>query len=338
MKISHEKPRGRRQVIKVGVAGVASCALALPLTPTALAQNKGPIKILVGFPPGGGTDAVARLFAEKLKDILGQPVVIENKSGAGGKLAVDALVAAPADGSVLMIAPNAVPTFQTLVLNDTFKYDVLKDMTPVAGLAAYPLGMAVSLEIGVKNATEFVAWAKANPSKASFGNAGAGGQTHFSGIQFGKVAGIKFEAVAYKGAAPMMTDLIAGHVPAGIGIIDSLIAQHRAGKIKLIGIFSAKRSPLLPDVPTFIEQGINLNTGDAWTQLWAPPKTPRAEVERLQEATRKALENADLREQFTAKLAVSPDFKTADQMAKMQADELALWAPIIKASGFKSTQ
>jgi tripartite-type tricarboxylate transporter receptor subunit TctC len=333
--MTHPKYKQRRELLQ---AAVATAALTLPITKNAQAQNKGPIKILVGFPPGGGTDAVARLFGEKLKDILGQPVVIENKPGAGGKLAVDSLVTAPADGSVLMIAPNAVPTFQTLVLFDTFKYDVLKDMTPVAGLAAYPLGMAVSMETGVKNAKEFVAWAKANPTKASFGNAGAGGQTHFSGIQFGKVTGIDFRAVAYKGAAPMMTDLIAGHVPAGIGIIDSLISQHRAGKIKLIGIFSEKRSPLLPDVPTFIEQGINLSTGDAWTQLWAPPKTPRAEIERLQEAAKKALDNADLKDQFMNKLAVSPDFKTADQMAKMQADELALWAPIIKASGFKATQ
>jgi tripartite-type tricarboxylate transporter receptor subunit TctC len=325
----------RRKLLQ---ATVASATLSLPVTKNVFAQNKGPIKILVGFPPGGGTDAVARLFAEKLKDILGQAIVIENKPGAGGKLAVDSLVTAPADGSVLMIAPNAVPTFQTLVLFDTFKYDVLKDMTPVAGLASYPLGMAVSTETGVKNAKEFVAWAKANPTKASFGNAGAGGQTHFSGIQFGKVTGIDFRAIAYKGAAPMMTDLIAGHVPAGIGIIDSLIAQHRAGKIKLIGIFSEKRSPLLPDVPTFIEQGINLSTGEAWTQLWVPPKTPRAEIERLQDAAKKALENADLKDQFMNKLAVSPDFKTADQMAKMQADELALWAPIIKASGFKATQ
>jgi tripartite-type tricarboxylate transporter receptor subunit TctC len=319
--MKHSKYKQRRQLLQ---ATIATAALTLPVAKNAVAQNKGPIKILVGFPPGGGTDAVARLFAEKLKDVPGQPVVIENKAGAGGKLAVDSLVTAPADGSVLMIAPNAVPTFQTLVLFDTFKYDVLKDMTPVAGLAAYPLGMAVSMETGVKNAKEFVAWAKANPTKASFGNAGAGGQTHFSGIQFGKVTGIDFRAVAYKGAAPMMTDLIAGHVPAGIGIIDSLIAQHRAGKIKLIGIFSEKRSPLIPDVPTFIEQGINLSTGDAWTQLWAPPKTPRAEIERLQEAAKKVLENADLKDQFMNKLAVSPDFKTADQMAKMQADELAL--------------
>jgi tripartite-type tricarboxylate transporter receptor subunit TctC len=333
--MKHSKYKQRRQLLQ---ATIATAALTLPMSKNAVAQNKGPIKILVGFPPGGGTDAVARLFAEKLKDVPGQPVVIENKAGAGGKLAVDSLVTAPADGSVLMIAPNAVPTFQTLVLFDTFKYDVLKDMTPVAGLAAYPLGMAVSMETGVKNAKEFVAWAKANPTKASFGNAGAGGQTHFSGIQFGKVTGIDFRAVAYKGAAPMMTDLIAGHVPAGIGIIDSLIAQHRAGKIKLIGIFSEKRSPLIPDVPTFIEQGINLSTGDAWTQLWAPPKTPRAEIERLQEAAKKVLENADLKDQFMNKLAVSPDFKTADQMAKMQADELALWAPIIKASGFKASQ
>jgi tripartite-type tricarboxylate transporter receptor subunit TctC len=321
------------------ISTTAAVALAASLpSPEVQAQYKGPIKIVVGFPPGGGTDAIARIFAEKLKDILGQPVVVENKAGAGGKLAVDTLVNSPADGSVLMIAPNAVPTFQTLVLFDTFKYDVLKDMTPVAGIAAYPLGMAVAPNISVSNATEFVAWAKANPSKAAFGNAGAGGQTHFSGIQFGKITGIDFRAVAYKGAAPMMVDLIAGHVPAGIGIIDSLISQHRAGKIKLIGIFSDKRSPLIPDVPTLIEQGINLSTGDAWTQLWAPPRMPRAEVERIQEAARKALENADLKDQFTNKLAVSPDFKTADQMTKMQSDELKLWAPIIKASGFKANQ
>jgi tripartite-type tricarboxylate transporter receptor subunit TctC len=237
---------------------------------------------------------------------------------------------------VLMISPNAVPTFQTLVLSDTFKYDVLKDMTPVAGLAAYPLGMAVAPQLGIQTAQEFIAWAKAHPDKSSFGNSGSGGQTHFSGVQLATVAKIPLQPIAYKGAPPMVADLMAGHIPAGISIIESLITQHRAGKIKLIGIFSDKRSVLIPEVPTFLEQGINVVTGDGWTQLWAPPRMARAEVLRLQEAARKALDNTEIKDQLMAKFAVTPEFKTADQMAKRQADELAHWAPIIKASGFNS--
>jgi tripartite-type tricarboxylate transporter receptor subunit TctC len=325
----------RRQAMQVGVSIAASTALPATAQPT---PYRGPIRILVGFPPGGGTDAVARAFAEKLKDVLGQPVVIENKPGAGAKLAVDALVTSPPNGSVLMIAPNAVPTFQTLVLSDTFKYDVLKDMTPVAGLASYPLAMAVGSQLGVNNAREFAAWAKANPSKAVIANTGAGGQTNFNAFQLSKVMGLDAQGTAYRGAVPMVTDIVAGHVPAGVAIIDAILNQQRQGKLKIIGIFSEKRSPLIPDVPTFAEQGFNVTTGDAWTQLWAPPRTPRAEVERIQEAARKILEMSDLREMFMTKLAVTPDFKTADQMAALQAAELKLWAPIIQASGYKASQ
>jgi len=299
------------------------------------AQDKPTIRILVGLPPGGGTDAIARYMAEKLREQLGQPVIIESRIGVGGRLAADALMSANPDGLTYMIAPNATPTFQMLVFGPQLKWNIWRDFAPVAGLVSYPLGMAVNADIGVKSVKEFVQWVKANPSKASFGTPGTGGQNHFLGVQFAKVAGIDLPMTPYKGTPPMITDLLGGHVPAGISLMDELIKHQKSGKLRVIGIFSEKRSELMPDIPTFAEQGFNVSSGDAWTAMWAPAKTPQAELNRVQQALQKILTNAQVKDYLMTRLAVEPHFRNADEMAKTQREEIATWEPIIKASGFK---
>jgi tripartite-type tricarboxylate transporter receptor subunit TctC len=312
-------------------------AVGLAATPTLLrAQaDKPAIKILLGLPPGGGTDAIARYVAERLREELGQPVIIESRVGVGGRLAADALMAAAPDGLTYMIAPNATPTFQTLVFGPQLKWNLWRDFAPVAGIASYPLGMAVNADLGVSSVAEFVQWVKTNPQKASFGTPGTGGQNHFLGVQFAKVAGIELPVTPYRGTPPMITDLLGGHVPAGISLMDELMKHHKSGKLRVLGIFSDKRSELMPDIPTFAEQGFKVSSGDGWTAMWAPAKTPPAELTRMQDALQKVLAQPQVREYLMTRLSVMPHFRNAEAMARAQRDELARWEPIIKASGFK---
>lgn len=310
-------------------------ATLLALPALTHAQNKAPIRLLVGFPPGGATDAITRAVADKLPALLGQPVIVDNKPGVGGRIAADMVLAAPADGLTFMVAPNATPTFQMLVFKDQIKWNSLRDFVPVASFASYPLGMGVATNLGVNNAREFIEWAKKNPGKASFGTPGLGGQNAFLGVQFAKTAGIDLPVTPYKGSPPMVTDLVGGHVPSAISLLDGMMAHHRAGKIKVIGVFTKERSPLMPDIPTFAEQGIEVTSGEGWTGMWAKTGTPAAEVQRMEKAVQQVLAMPEVKEVMSQRLMVNPVFRNSAQMDALQRAELAHWEPIIKASGFK---
>jgi tripartite-type tricarboxylate transporter receptor subunit TctC len=271
--------------------------------------------------------------------MLKQPIIIDNKPGAGGRIAAQALKASAPDGLTYMIAPNATPVFQTLLYPPAVqKYDMLKDFAPVGVMVSYPLALAVGQDTGVKTAKDYVAWVKANPKLGSFGSAGAGGHTHFSGLQLGKAIGVDLQVVPYRGNGPLVTDLLGGQVPAGVMTAGDVLPYQKSGKVRVVGVFGAKRSPLLPDVPTFMEQGINVDTGDAWTGMWAPAKTPEAQLERMQSALKHALELPEVRDLLTNKATLTPDFRPAAEMDKLQRKELAYWAPIIKATGFTPEQ
>ena len=309
--------------------------LAVGLSLSAAAQDKQPIKLLVGFAPGGSTDTVARVLADKLSLVLKQPVIVDNKPGAGGRVAVQALKASAPDGLTYMIAPNATPVFQTLLYPlSVLKYDMLKDLTPVGLVASYPLALAVNVQSGIKTVKEYEAWIKADPKNATFGSAGVGGHTHFTGLQLGKLMGVDLQVVAYRGNGPLATDLLGGQVPAGVMTAGDILQHQKSGKVRVLGVFGAKRSPLMPDMPTFIEQGYNIDTGDAWTGMWAPAKTPAAELERMQNGLKYVLNLPEVREIFN-KATLNPDFRNAEEMDKLQHKELQYWAPIIKATGFK---
>lgn len=313
-----------------------SSGALLALPQAGWAQTKPAIRILVGFPPGGATDAIARVVADRLPNLLGQPVIIDNKAGVGGRMAADAVLAAPADGLTFMVAPNATPTFQMLVFGHQIRWNIVKDFTPVATVASYPLGMGVALSTGATNAREFVEWVRKNPGKSSFGSPGLGGQNAFLGEQLAKTAGIDLPVTPYKGSPPMVNDLLGGHVPSAISLMDGMMAHHRAGKIRVIGIFTKERSPLMPDIPTFAEQGIDVTSGEGWTGMWARAGTPAAEIERMQKAIQQVLQMPEVREQMAQRLWVQPHYRNGADMDKLQRAELAHWEPIIKASGFKA--
>lgn len=324
-------PISRRQLLLAG-----STLLAPALSK---AQDKPTIRILMGLPPGGGTDSIARYIADKLREQLGQPVIIESRVGVGGRLAADALMSANPDGLTYMIAPNATPVFQTLLYpTAVLRYDMLTDFTPVGMIASYPLVLAVKAQTGLKTVKDYVAWVKANPNHTTFGSAGAGGHTHFTGVQLGTTIGTSLQVVPYRGNGPLVSDLLGGQVPAGIMTAGDILPHQKAGKVNLLGVFGAKRSPLLPEVPTFIEQGIKVDAGDAWTGMWAPAKTPRPMLERVQNALKYALELPEVRDTLINKATLSPDFRPAAEMDQIQRQELSYWGPVIKATGFTPEQ
>ena len=313
----------------------ALCGISL----STQAQTSHPIRFLVGFPPGGSTDTVARLLAEKMAVVLKQTIIIDNKAGAGGRLAAQALKASPPDGLTFMIAPNATPIFQTLLYpQDVLKFDMLTDFTPVGVIVSYPLALAVGVQSGIKTAKEYVAWVKANPNSASFGTAGAGGHTHFSGIQLGKAVGVELQVIPYRGNGPLVTDLLGGQVPAGVMTAGDILPHQKSDRVRVLGVFGAKRSAVLPDVPTFKEQGINIDTGDAWTGMWAPANTPKDKLAQVQNALKYALALPEVRDSLINKATLTPDFRPSDEMDALQRKELAYWGPVIKATGFTPAQ
>jgi len=325
----------KRRELMLSIAGAATLGAGL----SARAQDGATIRILCGFAPGGLTDVVARLFADRLRAELKQPVIVENKPGAGGRLAAQALKAAAPDGRTYMIAPNSMPIFQEILYpRKALDYDMLTDWTPVGTLTTYPFGMVIQRSLGLRNVKEYIAWVKANPKQAVYGAGGAGGQGHFAGAQLGMAAGVYLLPVTYKGNSLVNVDLMGGQLPAAI-LPASDLMQHRANpKLQILGLFENERSPLAPDVPTFAEQGLKFDVGRAWMGMWAPAKTPQAEISRVEAALRKILDDAAFKEQLVSRFSMYPMFNPSAATDKLQRAELEIWRPVIKASGFRPDQ
>lgn len=311
-------------------------ALGLAAAFGAQAQGDKPIRIFVGFPPGGASDGVARVLADKLPALLKQPVIVENRPGVGGRLAAQAVKAAAPDGTTLMVAPNATFVFQHLTYPvETLGYDMNKDFTAVARINSYPMAMVVNAATGVKTAKDYVAWRKTASGQATFGTAGQGGDTHFNGLQFGKLAGLEMTVVPYRGNGPLVTDMLGGQLTTGNMVAGDALQHVKAGKLHFVGVFAKKRSALIPDVPTMAEQGFDTGGDDGWMGLWGPAKMPAAEVQRLQEALKQVLAMPDVKDTLLTKFLQVPDFRPGSEVDKTLQAELAHWEPIIKASGFK---
>lgn len=321
---------------KINRRAALATVATLALPGSGFAQvDRSAVRLLVGFAAGGGTDLVARQLAEKLRTELGTNVVVENLAGAGGRLAANALHTATPDGMTFMVTNNAVMTFQTLLFRDQIKWNYNRDFIPVGGITSYPLGIAVPTSLGVNNAQELVRWIRANPTKANFGTTGLGGVTHFLGFDLGRTVEVELKPAPYRGATPMVTDLVGGHIPMAIGLMDDMLKFHRAGSVKVLGIFSTQRSPLIPDIPTLREQGVKTIVSEGWQSVWAPARTPAAAIERMTVALKKVLEMPDMQQAMTTKLNVQPKFLAGDEVLRLLDEELTLWDGVIKASGFK---
>lgn len=316
----------------------AGSALSLSALPT-WAQSDKPIRILVGFPPGGAADTIARLLADKLPALLKQPVIVEGRPGVGGRLAAQAVKAAAPDGLTYMVAPNATFVFQHLTFPvSTLGYDMTKDFTSVARLNSYPIAMVVNASTGVKNAKDYLAWRKTPGAQATFGTAGLGGETHFNGLQFGKAAGVEMAVVPYRGNGPLVTDLLGGQILTGNIVAGDALQHVRAGKLNYVGVFAKRRSPLLPDVPTMAEQGFDTGGDNGWMGMWGPAGLARAELERMQRAVEAVLGQQDVKDLMVTRFLQMADYQPGSAVDKTLAAELAHWGPVIKASGFTPQQ
>lgn len=304
--------------------------------PPAMAQqaDRPPAKILVGFAPGGTLDVVTRALAEQLHGPLRRTVVVENKPGAGGKIAVDALRAAPADGSVAMLCPDFLGSIYPFVFNK-LNYDPERDIFPVSTVVEFPMALAVPASSPVRTFAEYAQWVRVHPEKANFGHAASGGPTHFLGLQIASIIGTPLQDVPFQGAAPMIVNLIGANVAAGSSTVGDFAQHHKAGKLRVLAVTSPQRSPLLPDVPTFSELGRKELTAVGVLALCLAPGTPAAVVAEWSTAVRQAVVN----EQFARKVRTLGFVNTGSAPAEARArfDEMRnFWGPVVKASGFKA--
>jgi len=315
------------------LALACSAALAGAALPV-LAQVDKPVRLLVGFAPGGSADIAARQLADRIKDDLRQPVVVENRPGAGGRLAAEVVKNAPADGSVLMLTPIVVTVLAPMVFSK-LPYDPVADFAPVAQVANFQFALSVNASHPAKSMSELVAWYKANPAKANFGSPAPGSLPHFFGVMIGKGAGLDLIHVPYNGGGPMMNALMGEQITAAIDTLVEQVELHRAGRVRILASSGTSRSPLLPEVPTFGEAGLAGVEGTAWFGVYAPAKTPDTTVRQLNAAINKALANPELRDRFT-RLGLEPAGGSPADLSARMAQDTARWAPIVKASGFRA--
>ncbi|PHM19201.1 MAG: Twin-arginine translocation pathway signal [Curvibacter sp. PD_MW3] len=317
----------KRRTLGLAAAGLlfGSLATAQPTT----------IKLLVGFPPGGGTDAIARVLAEKLKDQLGTNVIVENKAGAGGQIAAQALKVAPADGSVLFLShDHTISILPQVVKNPGF--DPANDFVPVAGFASFANGLALSGGTPAKTVNEYVAWVREHSKgKGTVGVPAPASTPEF----FVKVIGEKYkldlQAVPYRGSAPMMGDMLGNQIAAGVGSVPDFIENHKAGKIRIVAVIGAKRQALLPDVPTFDELGLKGFDDLPYYGIFAPHGTPKATLDRYSDALAKVIAMPEVRERLTT-MGLTVGHMTSQQLATRERAYTKTWAKIIKDSGFQA--
>ncbi len=320
----------RRDVLATLAAGAASVALP------AAAQSRPQmplLKLLIGFPGGAGVDPVGRLIADKMKGPLWANAVVENKAGAGGRLAIEALKSAPADGSTLLLAPASNFTLFPHVFKK-LSYDPQADLAPVGQAFSYHMGLIAGPGNPARNLQEYVAWAQKDPRNGMFATPALGSVPHFVGEQFSKVAKANLTVVGYKGSAPVWTDLMGGQIPSYFSPIgNDAITRHRAGQARILGIADPVRSKFLPDVPTFKESGIPVVI-DEWFGFFAPAKTPPEVIAAANEALRKALQHPEV-VAFMERTYMEPEHSSAQALAQRIKTETVEWGRIVAASGFK---
>jgi tripartite-type tricarboxylate transporter receptor subunit TctC len=312
---------------------IVSAAVATAPSAHAQAGPKHPLRLIVPLPPGSTSDVVARLIGERLADGGGPPVVIDNRPGASGRIAVAALKSAAADGSTLLFAPLAVPVIVPLVFKDA-GYDPAKDLTPVAQVSTFEYALAVAANHPARDLAGLVAWARAHPKQANYGTAGAGSVPHFLGMTLGRAAGIELTHVAYRGAAAVDADLMGGQIAAGISALSDFVALHRAGKLRILATAGAQRSPLLPEVPTFRERGYRSAQAVGWQGVFAPAGTPQPVIDQLSAAIVKTLRAPGLREKLLS-LDIEPTGTTPDELAAIIAADTAHWRKLVQETGFR---
>ncbi|HUD89907.1 MAG TPA: tripartite tricarboxylate transporter substrate binding protein [Xanthobacteraceae bacterium] len=291
-----------------------------------------PIRIVVSVPAGGGVDTVTRIVADRMRVTLGQPLAVENKSGAGGSVAADAVFHSDPDGYTLM-ASQPAPITTNPFLYKSLNYDPTK-LTPVAIMSHIANVLFVRADLSAKTVADLIAYAKTNPGKLNYASQGIGTTSHLTAELFQTLTHTKLVHVPYKGTAPALNDLLAGNVDLMFGELATSLELHKAGKLRILAILTKERVAALPDVPTIAEAGVPGCESDTWNALTAPPQTPEGVVAKLNDAANKAMHDPELLDRF-AKLDLSPGGGTPAEMSAFLKEETQRWGEVIRAAGIQ---
>ncbi|GMV32138.1 MAG: C4-dicarboxylate ABC transporter substrate-binding protein [Rhodanobacteraceae bacterium] len=303
--------------------GAASPAPAQPLD--------GSLRIVVPYAPGGASDRAARLVADRLKDRLGVTVVVENRTGAGGRLAMQQLKTTPAGQHVLVVANPALMVVAPVVFRDV-GYDARRDFVPVSHVTNYDFAVAVGSAVPVREFNHLAAWLRANPEKANFGVPATGSLPHFFALMIGESIDVKPQIIGYRGSAPSITDLMAGTIPVAVDTLDALLPHLSGGKLRILAMAGAKRSSMAPSIPTLRESGLG-TVATGWNAMFAPSSMPKDVVQRIGLAIRDVMREKETRAKFEAS-SMEPVSATPEQTASMLASYRAQWEPVVRKSGF----
>ena len=321
-----------RRLALMGLALVAASSMAWAQGDAAAGYPKQPIKVLVPFAAGGGNDIIARVVGQKLSERLGQPVAIENRTGGAGFVAVNALLAAPADGYTLLVAPNSVMVFNA-ALYSKLPYDPLTSFAPIALMASFPFYLTVNAEQPFKSVAELVAWGKANPAKANYG--GTSGVFQLVTEQFKQKTGSPFEYVPFKSTAEVATAVLNGQITMAFIDPPPLLPHVKGGKVRLLAISTGKRSPDMPDVPTLAEAGVAGVEFEGFSGLVAKAGTPPAIVKKLEAEVNAVVRLPDVLERFK-QLSLNPGGGTAEEFAAYVARNIPIWKDVAQKANVKA--
>jgi len=314
---------------------VKSIALGAFLLGSLAQAQTGTIKLMVGFPPGGGTDAIARTLADKLKDQLGTTVIVENRAGAGGQIAAQALKAAAPDGTTFFLSHDHTISILPLVVKNP-GFDSAHDFVSVAGFATFVNVLAVSGGTPAKSMNEYVAWVRSQGAgKGTVGVPAPASVPEFLVKVIGQKYALDLQAAPYRGSAPMMADMLGNQINAGVASVPDFIENHKAGKVRIVAVLGGARQAALPDVPTFAELGLAGFEDVPYYGIFAPAGTSKAVIDRFSEAVAKVIAMPDVRERLTT-MGLTVGYMSPQQLASREHAYAQTWARIIKASGFQA--
>ncbi len=329
----------RRQFVIAAGLGAAGLAASVPAFGQSATPAQGKVvRIFNGFPPGGSADTVTRIIAERMRGTYAPNVIVENRPGGGGRTVLEQVRTMDADGSVIVLTPTAMLTIFPHVYTK-LGYDPFRDFVAVGSAATFVTAITAgpALPANVKTLQEYVAWVKQNPTGGNYGSPGAGTSLHFVGTMLARQGGVTLNHVPYKGAAPMMQDLLGGQLPVGMAPIGDAVPQARAGKLRVLATTGPQRSPFLPEVPTARESGFPDIVAEDYFALFVPAKTPPETVAKIGASIQEALRSPEVRERF-AQVGVDLRSTTPAEMQAIVKSQFETWGPIVKASGFTAEE